>query len=167
MFQAQLMQEIRVKNGWSYGANATLDIRRDGGAVYLHTFPAVKDTIPALKRTIDLFQNAIEGDGLTDQQLEFARTYLVRSFPFSLDTPTDVMNARLRNRLIGLPSSKLDNYRSDLKAVTIKEVRAAAKRHLNAEDLYIVMVCTAKDFRETIGKEVSAKSVNVVAYDKL
>ncbi|MFH1016855.1 MAG: pitrilysin family protein [Pseudomonadota bacterium] len=167
MFQAQYMQEIRVKRGWSYGAYASLDARRDGGSAFLYTFPATKDTIPALKLSLELLDQAVSGDGLKDDAFEFAKNYLARSYPFMVDTPERVLSQVLTNRFLGRSDDYLQNYISRIRAVTPKMARSAARKHLETKNLVISILCTAKDFKDKIGKELNAKKVTVVPYNDL
>jgi len=104
---------------------------------------------------------------LSDAQLEFAKKYLVRSFPFLAETPEKLLDQRIYDRIVGRPDNFLETYVSKIEAVTPKEAREAAKRHLNSQNLKIVILCTAKDFREKIGKELSTKTVDIVPYDKI
>ncbi|HLG18806.1 MAG TPA: pitrilysin family protein [Bdellovibrionota bacterium] len=166
MFQAKYLQEIRVKRGWAYGAYGRLDARRDGGAFFLHTYPAVKDTLPALELSLQMLGDAAE-KGLSDDDLTFAKNYLVRSFPFLIDTPEKIVDERIVARFVGYSDDYLETYISKIMAVTPQQARAVAKKHLNAKDLDIVVLCTAKDFKDTIGKAVGAASVEVVPFDRL
>jgi zinc protease len=167
MFQSQYMQEIRVKRGWSYGASGALDARRDGGTFFLHTFPAVKDTLPALKLSLELLEKAVHGAGITDHQIRFAKNYLVRSYPFLVDTPEKVVSQLMGNRFAGRPDDFLRTYTSRIEAVTPEMARAAARKHLTSKNLVISVLCTAKDFKATIQKELGAESLEIVPYDRL
>ncbi len=167
MFQAQYMQEIRVKRGWAYGAYGSVDARRDGGAFYLYTFPKNADTLPALKLSLELLDKAVHGNGVTDESLEFAKKHLSRSFPFLIDIPEKVISQAIVQKLLGRSDDYLEKYVGNIQAVTPAQARAAAKKHLSTKDLEIVMLCTAKEFQKTIGKELLAKSVKVVPFDQL
>jgi zinc protease len=166
MFEATYMQEIRVKRGWSYGAYGSIDARRDGGSFYLYTFPKNTDTLPALSLSLELLQKAIDG-GVTDAQIEFAKKFVTRSFPFLVDTPDKVVGQRIYHRILGRPDDYLEKYVSNVESVTPAEARKAAKKNLTTENLDIVILCTAKDFETTIGKALNAKSVRVVPYDQM
>lgn len=165
LFQAKYMQEIRVKRGWSYGAYGYVDARRDGGSIYLYTFPKVDDTVPAIKLSLELLAESTEG-GVTDEAIEFTKKNIVRSFPFQVDTPEKIVGQRIYHRLTGRPDDYLEKYVSKIESVIPAEARAAAKKHLNAKNMKIVVLCTAKDFKAKIGKEIGAKSVDVVPYDQ-
>ncbi len=167
MFEAQYMQEIRVKRGWSYGAYASLDARRDGGSFYLYTFPTVQDTIPAMKLSLELLDKAVSGDGLKDDAFAFAKNYLIRSYPFMIDTPERVLSQVLTNRFLGRADDYLPKYISRIEAITSKMAREAALRHLQSKDLVISVLCTAKDFKDKIGPELGAQKVTVVPYNDL
>jgi zinc protease len=165
-FQAQYMQEIRVKRGWAYGADGAIDARPDGGMFYLHTYPAVKDTVPAITVSLELLKNAIHGNGITDAQIEFAKTYLIRSYPFMIDTVDKILSQLMANRLMGRPDDYLETYMKKIQSVTPSQARESAKRHLSDENFNVVVLCTAIDIQKTIGAAVGTKDVKVVPFDK-
>jgi zinc protease len=166
MFQATYMQEIRVKRGWSYGAYGSIDARRDGGSFYLYTFPKVADTIPALQLSLDLLDKAIAGN-VTDAQIDFAKRFITRSFPFLVDTPEKVIGQRIYQRLLGRPADYLEKYVGMVEAVTPAAARAAAKKRLSSGNLEIIIVCTASDFAKTVGPAVGARKVETIPYDRM
>ncbi len=167
LFQAKYMQEIRVKRGWSYGAVAGLDIRRDGGTFSMYTFPATKDTIPALALSLDLLDQALTGDLLKDSDIDFAKQYLTGSFPFKIDTPKSVVMSKIHNHYVGLPDDHIETYLERVSAVTPKMAREAAQKHLNTKNVDIVVVCTAKDLQADIKEKLNAKDVKIVPFDQL
>jgi zinc protease len=167
LFQAQYMQEIRVKRGWAYGASGRSDARRDGGGIWLYTYPKTADTIAAIKLSLDLLEKAVNGDGLSDDAIEFSKKYLARSFPFLIDVPDKVISERIYQKIVGQGDDFLETYVSRIEAVTSAQARAAAKANLSSKNVRIVMLCTAKDFEKTIGKELGATSVKVVPYNRL
>lgn len=166
MFQAQYMKEIRVTRGWSYGAYGSVDARRDGGSVSLYTFPKTQDTVPAIKLSLELLEKAARGDGLPDSSIEFARNYLSRSFPFAVDVPEKVLSEVVYNKLVGKPDDFLEKYVDKIRGITVAQARDAAKRRLNSKDVVISILCSKKDFEATIGKELGAKSVTVLPFDR-
>ncbi len=166
MFQAKYMQEIRVKRGWAYGAYGQLDARRDGGSFYLFTFPKVDDAIPAIQLSLELLKKAPTEEGIADSELDFAKNYLVRSFPFQVQVPEAMLSEKIYHRLIGHPDNYLETYRDRLSSVSPADARSVFQRNFGAENVRIIMLCSAKDFEKDIGEALGASSVKVVPHDQ-
>lgn len=146
MFSARLMQEIRVKRGWSYGAGCAL--RRSRGQHWFEMWMATAIEVagPACRLTHDLYA-ALADDGLTDAELALARSYLVGSLPFHLATARQRMQLALRDALFGLPIGFTAELPARVAELSVDDVRAAARRHLRPAELVTVAVTTAATAR--------------------
>lgn len=167
MFQAKYMQEIRVKRGWSYGAYGSIDARRDGGSFYLYTFPKNEDTVDAIDKSLELFDDAVNGSLVDENAFNFAKNYLIRSFPFKIDTPEKILSQKIYNKLSGRPENILETYRERVKAVDYKKARDTAQKLLTPKDVKIVMVCTANLFEKKLQERLSPKSIRIKKYNEL
>jgi zinc protease len=162
-FTATLSQEIREKRGWSYGAYSYLSGDKHLGTFSLRFYPAVKDTVPALRLATELYQ-ALVKEGATEEQVEFARRFLVQSHPFSIDTAERKVHELLAALLQGHPADWLDHFPERVGAVTTAEVNAAMKRHLTPDDLLVVVVATAADLEADIAAWGQALRIDKVDY---
>ncbi|MBK9031990.1 MAG: insulinase family protein [Myxococcales bacterium] len=146
MFSARLMQEIRVKRGWSYGAGCALRRSRQPHWFELWMATGIDVAGPACRLTHDLFA-ALAEDGLTEAELALARSYLVGSLPFHLATARQRMQLAMRDALFGLPVGYTAELPARVAQLSVDEVRAAARRHLHPERLVTVAVTTAATAR--------------------
>src|SRR5262249_27756148 len=73
MFSSRLMQEIRVKRGWSYGAGCA--VRRSRGPHWIEMWMATAIEVAgdAVALTLDLYAD-LAARGITDDELDFARS---------------------------------------------------------------------------------------------
>ncbi len=142
MFSSRLMQEIRVKRGWSYGAGCAL--RRSRGRHWFEMWMATAIDVAgdACRVTTDLYRDLAE-TGLTDDELGLARAYLVGSMPFHLATARQRMQLALRDALFDLPVGYTAGLPSVLAGLGVGDVRAAARRWLVPDQLVTVAVTTA------------------------
>lgn len=142
MFSSRLMQEIRVKRGWSYGAGCAL--RRSRGRHWFEMWMATAIDVAgdACKITSALYRELAE-TGLTDDELGLARAYLVGSMPFHLATARQRMQLALRDALFDLPVGYTAGLPTLLGHLDSAEVRAAARRCLRPDQLVTVAVTTA------------------------
>lgn len=141
-FTSRLMREIRSKRGWSYGASARLAIDRHRQAWLLWTFPAEQDAGPCLKLSIDLLDEWVAG-GVTGEEVDFIRSYLVRSHAFDIDTAAKRLHQALDVELLGLPSDYYSQWVGRVRAVTPQAASAAVQKRIDPKNLLVVVVATA------------------------
>ena len=164
-FTARLSHEIREKRGWSYGAYSYVQSQKRHGAFVFRFYPAMKDTVNALKLGLKL-QKDLVANGVTQKELDAAKSYLVNNFPFRLETPQSRLGEKMRVELLGLPADYVETYVKRLQGTTLAEVNAAIKRDLKADQLTVVMTCTAKELLAKIKKLPGVGEVIVHPYDR-
>jgi zinc protease len=142
MFSSRLMQEIRVKRGWSYGAGCAL--RRSRLPHWFEIWMAASIDVagPAVALTLDLFAD-YAARGPTDDEVDFARSYLVGAMPFHVATARQRMQLAVRDAVFDLPAGFTAKLPEALGALAAEDVRAACKRQLRPDDAVTVAVTTA------------------------
>jgi zinc protease len=141
-FTARLMNEVRSKRGFSYGASARLGQGRGRKALVAHIFPSLEQTPEALRLVLDLHREWVEG-GITQEELEFARGYLARSFAFTMATPEDRLELAIGCSVAGLPVDHAARFPERISAVTLEDTRRAMRTWLTPRDLEVCIVSTA------------------------
>lgn len=138
-FASRMMKEVRVKRGLAYGIYTGL-----AGYRFADTLTGTVGTDNArVKETIDITKAEIvkmRDGGVTDEELADAKAYLTGSYALGFDS-----NAKIADRLLGLYLAGFDtgyvNRRnSEIEAVTKDQVTAVAKRLLNPDAFYWVVV---------------------------
>lgn len=163
-FTSRLMQEIREKRGWSYGAYSRLFTDRRTGGVVMSYYPAAEDTVPALALGQQLFGDLVE-HGVTDDELAFTKSFLVNGFPFQVETPARRMWQLAQIELLGRPADFLDTWVERVSSLTRDEVNRALRTHLHPDHLALAVVCTAEPLRDAIAALPGVRSVRTVPYD--
>ena len=79
------MQEIRVKRGWSYGAGRALRRSRLPHWFEIWTAAAIEVAGQAIALTLELYAD-YAARGPTDDEVDFARSYLFGAMPFHVAT---------------------------------------------------------------------------------
>src|SRR5580704_15227382 len=103
MFSSRLMQEIRVKRGWSYGAGCALRRSRLPHWFEIWTAAAIEVAGPAVALTLDLYAD-YAASGPTDEEVDFARSYLIGAMPFHVATARQRMQLAVRDAVFELPA---------------------------------------------------------------
>ena len=163
-FTARLMQEIREKRGWSYGAYARLYTDRRAGGVVMSYYPAAEDTVPALALGQQLYGDLASG-GVTEEELAFVKSYLVNGYPFQVETPARRMWQLAQNELLGRPADFLETYVARIEALTLDDVNGALARNLRPDCLALTVVCTAAPLQDAIAALPGVTELKVVPYD--
>lgn len=166
-FSARLMTEIRVKKGWSYGANSYFRHGRRPRSWQMFYFPAAKDTPDALATGLRMIED-LKKNGLSAEEFQFAQSSLVNSAGFMYNTPAKRVENTLLERTLDLPRGFMKTYGEKLGAVTLPRVNAALKAYLQPDRLSILVLGTAKQLREGVAKAagVDPKDVQVVGFKK-
>jgi zinc protease len=168
-FSSRLMQEIRAKRGWSYGASARVGFDRQRDAFTMWTAPSITDVAACLTLELDLLHKLRE-DGVTDDELSFVKGYLTRSHAFEIDTARKRVHQRLDAALFDLPEAYHAKYLERVGAVDREAANAAVRLRMSEDDLVMALVGSAEVLRGPIEEAIAASgrtlaSVTVVPFD--
>ncbi len=163
MFSSRLMQEIRVRRGWSYGAGCHL--RRSRGRHFLEMWMATGIEVAgeAVKTTLDLYSD-LAAHGLTADETALARSYVVGSMPFHQATARQRMQLAVRDAVYGLPAGYTASLPAQVAELGSTDVARAAARWLRPDAVVTVAVSTADVARDALAA-ADAGPVTVVAHD--
>lgn len=138
-FDSRLMQELRDKHGYTYGASSDLSPASQAGPFTIGFSTQKNNTEPALQAARRVLASFIE-EGPTEAELKQAKANITGSFPLRFDT-----NAKLLGylSLIGfhnLPDDYLEAYPKAISALTAEQIKSAWQRRVNPENINIVVV---------------------------
>lgn len=164
-FTARLMQEVRVKRGWSYGAYSSLPYDRRRQAFSMWTFPKASDAAACLALELDMLEK-LRAKGLTKGELGWAKRYLVRSHAFAVDTAAKRVGLKLDATLYDLPAGYYENYTETLRNVTLEQANASLHERLSDENLLVTLVGTESAVGEGVRAAIPRLAGSeVVRYD--
>jgi len=165
-FTARLMKEVRSKRGWSYGAYSRLGRGIAREAFTLWTFPAARDAVACIKLELQLLESFAR-DGITQSELNFAKSYLVAGFAFEIDTADKRLEKRIDAEVLRLGANYYRTWLDHIRAVDLAAANRAIQEHVQTEDLAIVLVATAAEVRERLQAEVpGVTGIEVVPFDR-
>src|SRR5205085_598726 len=135
-FISRLNREIRIKRGLSYGAQSSLDARRDIGPFTASAqtknesaAEVAKLLIAELKRLVD---DPVKGDELKSRQ-----AVLTGSYARDLETNEGFAGKLGSLAALQLPLDKLNQFIPKVNAVTTEEVTAFAKKYFGMPGLIV------------------------------
>ncbi len=176
-FESRLMQEIRVKRGWSYGAGSYFMAGTQPRSWTIHFFPAAKDTPEAVALALKMVGD-LKANGITQKEFDFSKRSLIESDGFRYNTPKKRIENRLFEIVLNLPDGFMRSYGRRLEPITLAQVNDALRDFLKPEGLTVSVLGTDHPSSEAkakgapedlasklaISTEVPRKRVKVVPY---
>ena len=138
-FSSRLMEEIREKRGLTYGVGTTL-----ATGVYGQTWQGgMAGSNATTGQAVDLIRqewDRMAQGGVTDQELNDAKTYLTGEYPLRFDGNGSIAGILAGMQLIGFPIDYVNTRNEKVEAVTADDVKRVASRLLDADELRFVLV---------------------------
>lgn len=164
MFSSRLMQEIRVKRGWSYGAGCALRRSRLAHWFEIWTAAAIEVAGSAVALTLDLYAD-YAARGPTDDEVDFARSYLIGAMPFHVATARQRMQLAVRDAVFDLAIGYTARLPDAIAQVSAADVRAACARQFHPDNTVTVAVTTAEHALAGL-QAANAGPITVVRHDE-
>jgi zinc protease len=149
-----LYQSLRVERGLTYGAYTTIVPRRGPGLFESTTNTRTPKTAETLNLIFDQLQKFRSAE-VPAEELQNAKSYLIGTFPLSIEVPNSLANRLTTVFLYDLGDDYLKTFRDRLADVSAADVLRVAREKISAENTAVVLVGKADDFKsqlEPLGK---------------
>lgn len=136
---SRLAESVREKRGLTYSIYSYLNPMAET-ALYMGGFSSSNETVA---QAIELTQAEfvrMRDEGVTEEELADAKTYLNGSFPLRLTSNSRIAQTMVAMQRHNLGIDYLDRRPDYINAVTAEDVRRVAKRLLRTENLRVVVV---------------------------
>jgi zinc protease len=140
-FSSRLMNEVREKRGLTYGISTDIVTYRKTGlieGVVATRRGGMNQTIAVVRETLRKFAT----DGPTPQELADAKTYLTGSYPLAFSSDAGIAGQLNAFQRAGLPVDYVTRRNGMIDAITLADVRRAAKRLFDPAKLTVVVAGT-------------------------
>ncbi|MDX1580849.1 MAG: pitrilysin family protein, partial [Alphaproteobacteria bacterium] len=134
-FSSRLMEEVRRKRGLTYGVSTSLSSSQEGGLIVgsASTRSArVGETVQVIRDELA----RIAEDGITEQELADARTYLLGSYPLYFTESDDIAVQLVGVQRFGLGQSYFADRAGLIEAVSLEDVNALAEEFLQPGNFF-------------------------------
>jgi zinc protease len=138
-FQSRLMQEVRVQRGLTYGIGTWL-MNMDQSQLVMGQVASANDR---MAETIEVVRDAwarIAAEGVTEEELEAAKTYLTGAYPLRFDGNGPIARILVGMQMDGLPADYVNTRNDKINAVTRADIARVVQRIYRPEDLHFVVV---------------------------
>ncbi len=160
VFNARLMQNLREKNAFTYGAYSSIEPDRWCGSFSAGC--SVRNTVTdsAVTEIMREIEGMLEAP-VTQEELDLAKSFMAGSFARSLEDPRTIARFALNTQILGLDAKHYATYLQRLDTVSAATVHAAAKRFLKPDNATILVV---GDKQEVANKLVGISANKAVIY---
>ena len=129
----------RIGLGLTYGIGSYL-INFDYSDTLLGQFASANDRVAEAIEVVRAEWAKMAENGVTDDELDAAKTYLTGAYPLRFDSNASVARILVGMQLDGLPIDYIETRNGKVEAVTVEDVKRVAKRLYRPDDLRFVVV---------------------------
>ncbi len=138
-FGSRLMEEIREKEGLTYGIYSHLSQMEWAETLSIST-STQNENVKKLLSLIKAEANKIKETPITENELQNAKDYILGSMPLALTSTNALSSIMLSLQIDNLPATYLDTLDTHINAVTLEEIQAVAQRLLDMDNALIILV---------------------------
>lgn len=138
-FTSELMKELRVKRGLTYGVYAFAAAQKDYGRAGISTFTKNESVVELLKVTQDILVGLKEGR-FSKEDFERAKGHLMGSYPFRFERPLDFLIQIIQLDHVEKPLDKLFQFSQTIQTFGPLDVQKMYQDIFSWEDQMIVIL---------------------------
>ncbi len=138
-FESRLMQEVREKRGLTYGVYSYL-ADKDQAKLWMGSVASANDRVAQAVQVIRDEWARLAEEGVTQQELDDAKTYLTGSYPLHFDSNASIARIMVGMQMDDMPVDYIVTRNDKVEAVTLEDVNRVAKKLLDPEHLTFVVV---------------------------
>ncbi len=139
LFSSRINLNLREAHGYTYGASSYYDWRRQAGPFVISTAVQSEVTGEAIQETLKEITR-MQSEEISQDELTLATSYLAGVFPIRYETTASIASALATLVTYGLPETYYDTYRAMIAGVSTASVLSAARNHVKADELQVVVV---------------------------
>jgi len=140
MFQSRLNANIREQKGYSYGVSSNFNYGKGPGAFRTGGAIVSNKTDLALIEFMKELKGIVGDKPITDEEITTAKESLIQSLPQRFASVNAINNSITSLTVQGLPDDYYQTYAKNVSAVTKEDLLRVAKRYIDLNHLYIVIV---------------------------
>ncbi len=163
-FTSRLNQNLRERNGYSYGASSAFDMRLSAGPFLATAGVQTDKTGPAVAEFFNELNAIVKP--VPEDELAKARNYVALSFPGEFETTGDLARKLEELVVYNLPDDTFSNFVSLVTKVTAADLQRLAARYLQADKMAVVVVGDRKAIEGPI-RQLNLGPINHLTIDEL
>ncbi len=150
-FSSRINMNLREDKGWSYGARAGFRYSRGGSYFSVGSSVVAEQTGPALVEVAKEIERMRTSDP-TAEELRREQEFTLLAMPAEFSTATRTLLAFRELQQFDMPFDWHAGHQARLRTVDVAAVRAAAEKHLQAQDQVVLVIGDGKVVLEQLEK---------------
>jgi zinc protease len=160
-FGARLFSNVRSQKGLAYDVHGGVGFGWDHpGSASLSMSTKTETTGPGIDALIEEAQKMVT-DPPTEAEVNDAKTSILNSFVFSIDSPRKVLGKYITYEYYGYPSDWLERFRNGIEQVTVDQVREAVGKHLQPQRFAILIVGPREGTKTALARYESVTELDI------
>ena len=139
-FLSRLNQNLRERNGFTYGAGSRFQFRRNGSVWGVSTQVRGDATAPALKETLGELDGLAAGKPFTEEEIASAVGSEAKSFPETFESPGSIASILDEMAEFDLPLDYIDTFLEKLQSTGADSIRKALAEVVDPKDRVTLIV---------------------------
>lgn len=157
-FESRLMTEVREKRGLTYGVSTDL-VPLENTEFWIGSLASANDRMAQAIEVIRDQWARIASQGVTQQELDAAKTYLTGEYPLRFDGNGPIADILVGMQVTGLPKSYVTERNAFIEAVTLDEVNRVAAELVDPGALHFVVVGRPEGLETEAGPAITLPEV--------
>ena len=137
-FSSRINLNLRENKGYTYGANSSFNYFQNASSFEVATAVNIQNTGDAVSEILKEL-NTIKVT-ITKNEIEFAKSYLIKQFPAKFETYTQLARNIVPLLIHSLPLNYYEGYTQKLQQVSDDEIFKAALNNIFTDELIILAV---------------------------
>ncbi|MEP6782033.1 MAG: pitrilysin family protein [Acidobacteriota bacterium] len=163
-FTSRLNQNLREKNGYSYGASSSFDMRLSAGPFLAAAGVQTDKTGPAVGEFFNELNAIVKP--IPADELAKAKNYVALSFPGEFETTGDLARKLEELVVYNLPDDTFANFVPAVNKVTAADLQRLAAQYIQPDKMAVVVVGDRKLIEAPI-RQLNLGPINFITIDEL
>jgi zinc protease len=173
IFSGRLMQNLREKRAYTYGARSSLNSDKLVGN--FKAFASVRNAVTDSSVQEFIYEmDRMVKEPVSENDLQLAKNSMAGSFARSLESPQTIAGFALNTYKYNLPKDYYNTYLSRLEKVNIADIQRVAAKYVKPQNAYILVVGNKDEVAEKLLRFDGDKKIDyydaygeVLNYDNL
>lgn len=158
-FSSRINLNLREQKGFTYGAGSSFNYLQRAGYFEVSTSVNIQNTgeaVTEILKELELIKSNIK-----KEEIDFAKSYLIKQFPAKFETYTQVARNIVPLIIHSLPMDYYNGYSSQLDKVNTVEILKSANDNISTKNLIVLVVGDKK----IVEPQLSAIAENLIELD--
>lgn len=142
-FSARLMQELRVKRGYTYGVYSYIYPMKDIGPFVIGIETKSEQAQVSIQLIKKMLKDFCE-NGPSSEEIKHAKEAIINGFPLRVDSNSDILNYLSMINYYDLPIDYLDKFTENISRITKKDIITAFQEEIDYKNLTTLVVGNEK-----------------------